>query len=94
MVTGVVYRSLACLSKIQLGWRRNRTSTISKSKTDWDEFDALTDEQVRRGIEADHGVHTTDEDFWKTANVAMPQPKETMTIRLDADVVLCQNSAA
>ncbi len=62
-------------------------STISKAKTDWDPFDALADEQVRGGIEADPDVHPTDEDFWKTAKIVMPQPKETMTIRLDADVL-------
>ena len=66
---------------------KKRTSTISNPKTDWDQFDALTGEQVRGGIEADPDVHPTDEDFWKTAKVVMPQPKETMTIRLDADVL-------
>ncbi len=66
---------------------KKRTSTISKVKTDWGEFDALTDEQVRAGIEADPDVNPTVVDFWKTAKIAMPQPKETMTIRLDADVL-------
>ena len=66
---------------------KKRTSTISKPKTDWDELDALTDEQVRTGIEADPDAHPTDEAFWKTAKVVMPQPKETMTIRIDADVL-------
>jgi uncharacterized protein (DUF4415 family) len=66
---------------------KKRTSTISKGKTDWDQVDALTDEQVRRGIEADPDAHPTDEDFWKEAKVIMPQPKETVTIRLDADLL-------
>ncbi len=66
---------------------KKRTSTISKPKTDWDQFDALKDEQVRGGIEADPDVHPTDEDFWKKAKVVMPRPKETITIRLDADVL-------
>ncbi len=66
---------------------KKRTSTISKPKTDWDQFDALTDENIRDGIEADPDVHPTDEDFWRTADVVLPQPKETMTIRLDADVL-------
>jgi uncharacterized protein (DUF4415 family) len=47
----------------------------------------LTAEQVRRGIEADPDARPTDEDFWKDAQIVMPQPKETMTIRLDADVL-------
>jgi len=66
---------------------KKRTSAVSKTKTDWDRLDALTDEQVRGGIEADPDAHATDEDFWKKAKVVMPQLKETMTIRLDADVL-------
>ncbi len=66
---------------------KKRTSTVSKPKTDWDQFDSVTDEQVRGGIEADPDGHPTDEDFWKTAKVVMPQPKETMTIRPDSDVL-------
>ncbi len=66
---------------------KKRTSTISKPKTDWDQVDALIDEQVRGAIEADPDAHATDENFWKTAKVVMPRPKETITIRLDADVL-------
>ena len=66
---------------------KKRISTISRPKTDWGQFDALTGEQVRGGIEADPGVHPTSEEFWKTAKVVMPRPKETITIRLDADVL-------
>jgi uncharacterized protein (DUF4415 family) len=47
----------------------------------------MTDERVRRGIEADPDAHPTDEEFWKKAKIVMPQLKETMTIRLDADVL-------
>lgn len=66
---------------------KKRTSTVSKPKTDWDELDTLTDEQVRAGIEADPDAHPTDEAFWKTAKIVMPKPKETLTIRIDADVL-------
>jgi uncharacterized protein (DUF4415 family) len=47
----------------------------------------LTVEEVRRGIEADPDAHPTDEEFWKKARIVLPQAKETMTIRLDADVL-------
>ncbi len=67
--------------------RKKRTSTISKGKTDWRRVDALTDERVRRGIDEDPDAHPTDEEFWKNAKIVMPQVKETMTIRLDADVL-------
>ncbi len=46
---------------------RKRTSTISKPKTDWDQVDALTDEQVRGAIEADPEAHPTDENFGSSA---------------------------
>jgi len=49
--------------------------------------DALTDAQVRGAIEADPDAQPTDENFWKTAKVVMPRPKETITIRLDADIL-------
>jgi uncharacterized protein (DUF4415 family) len=66
---------------------KKRTSTTSKRKTDWDRVDALSDQRVRRGIQADPDAHPTDEEFWKEAEIVMPRPKETMTIRLDADVL-------
>lgn len=67
--------------------KKKRISTTSKRKTDWRRVDALTDERIRRGIEADADAHPTDEEFWKKARIVMPQVKETMTIRLDADVL-------
>ena len=66
---------------------KRRTATISRPKTDWDQVDALTDEQVRGAVEADPDAQPTDENFWKTATVVIPRPKETITIRLDADVL-------
>jgi uncharacterized protein (DUF4415 family) len=66
---------------------KKRTSIISRPKTDWDRVDALTDEQVRGAITVDPDAHPTDEDFWKTAKVVMPRPKETITIRLDVEVL-------
>jgi uncharacterized protein (DUF4415 family) len=67
--------------------KKKHTSTTSKRKTDWDQFDALTEEQVRKGIEKDPDARPTDEAFWKKAKLVMPQPKETITIRLDPDVL-------
>jgi uncharacterized protein (DUF4415 family) len=42
---------------------------------------------IRKGIEADSDVNATDEDFWKSAKVIMPTPKEIVTMRLDADLL-------
>ena len=66
---------------------KKRTSTTSRRRTDWNRVGTLSDERVRRGIEADPEAHPTDEAFWKKAKIVMPQPKETMTIRVDADVL-------
>jgi uncharacterized protein (DUF4415 family) len=49
--------------------------------------DAATDAQVREAIEADPDAQPTNEEFWKTARIVLPRPKETITIRLDADVL-------
>lgn len=42
---------------------------------------------IRRGIAADPDAHATDENFWKSAKVVMPKPKEIVTMRLDADLL-------
>ncbi len=66
---------------------RKRTSNISAAGTDWDRFDALTEEEVRAGIEEDPDAHPTDEAFWEGGVVVMPERKESVTLRLDADVL-------
>jgi uncharacterized protein (DUF4415 family) len=66
---------------------KRRSSSVSTLKTDWEQVDAATDTQVREAIEADPDAHPTNEEFWNTAKVVLPRPKETITIRLDADVL-------
>jgi uncharacterized protein (DUF4415 family) len=68
--------------------REKRTGkTSGKARTDWKRVRSLTDRQVRSGIKADPDAHTTDADFWKDARVVMPKAKQTITIRLDADLL-------
>lgn len=43
--------------------------------------------RIRRGIDADPDAHATNEEFWKSARVVMPTPKEIVTMRLDADLL-------
>jgi uncharacterized protein (DUF4415 family) len=43
--------------------------------------------RIRKGIAADPDAHATDENFWKSAKMAMPAPKEIVTMRLDADLL-------
>ena len=42
---------------------------------------------IRKGIEADPDARRTDNEFWKTAEVVMPERKEIVTMRLDADLL-------
>ena len=61
--------------------------TSGKTRTDWKRVRSLTDREVRRAIQGDPDVHPTDANFWKTARVVIPRAKETITIRLDADLL-------
>jgi uncharacterized protein (DUF4415 family) len=65
--------------------RTGRASTEAGS--DWGRLRSLTDGQVRRAIRADREVKGTDASFWKGARLVMPKTKETITIRLDADLL-------
>ncbi len=68
--------------------REKRTGrTSGKAGSDWTRIRSLSDRQVRRAIETDPEVRSTDADFWKNARVVMPRAKETITIRLDADLL-------
>jgi uncharacterized protein (DUF4415 family) len=55
--------------------------------TDWKRLRTMTDADVHAGVVADPDVQPTSEDFWKAARVVMPKRKETVTMRLDADLL-------
>jgi uncharacterized protein (DUF4415 family) len=55
--------------------------------TDWNRLRALTDQEISSAIEGDPAARPTDANFWKEAKVVLPQPKQTVTIRLDADLL-------
>jgi uncharacterized protein (DUF4415 family) len=55
--------------------------------TDWNRLRKAGDTEIRRAIEADTAVQPTDASFWKDATVTLPRPKQTVTIRLDADLL-------
>jgi len=48
---------------------------------------ALSDKSIRSAVKADPEARPTDADFWKQAKVVMPKAKQTVTIRLDADLL-------
>lgn len=55
--------------------------------TDWKRLASLSDKEIRSAIEADPEARPTDANFWKKAKVTLPRPKQTITIRLDADLL-------
>jgi uncharacterized protein (DUF4415 family) len=55
--------------------------------TDWERLRGMTDEEVHAAVTDDPEIKPTDDDFWKTARVVMPQAKKTVTMRLDADLL-------
>jgi uncharacterized protein (DUF4415 family) len=59
----------------------------AKTVTDWRRLRSLSDRETRNGIEKDPEARPTDAGFWKKAKVVLPQPKQTITIRLDSDLL-------
>jgi uncharacterized protein (DUF4415 family) len=55
--------------------------------TDWKRLGSVSDKEIRRAVEADPEARPTDVNFWKKAKVTLPLPKQTVTIRLDADLL-------
>jgi len=59
----------------------------AKTQTDWKRLGSLSDREIRAAIEKDPEARSTDAAFWKKAKVVLPQPKQTVTMRLDADLL-------
>jgi uncharacterized protein (DUF4415 family) len=47
----------------------------------------MTDEEIRAAIIDDPDAKPTDEVFWKDARAVIPRQTETVTMRLDADLL-------
>lgn len=58
----------------------------SKSLTDWDRVRSMTDAGLEATVASDPDEAGMVVD-WSSARVVVPGPKETMTIRLDRDVL-------
>lgn len=52
------------------------------SLTDWEWVDALTDEEIDTS-----DIPPLDESFFANATLRLPKAKQTVTVRLDADVL-------
>jgi len=59
-----------------------------QQKVDWTAFDAITDEDIATSIRDDPDVAPElDAEWFATATLVMPRPKEQISIRLDRDVL-------
>jgi uncharacterized protein (DUF4415 family) len=63
-------------------------SAVERRRTDWARVDALTDEDIAAAISDDPDAAPVLEAEWfASATLVMPQPKEQISIRLDRDVL-------
>jgi uncharacterized protein (DUF4415 family) len=59
-----------------------------RRQTDWARIDAMTDEDIAAQIRDDPDVAPELDDEWfATATLVMPTPKQQISIRLDRDVL-------
>jgi len=63
------------------------TTSKIEPKTDWRRLRSMTDEEVHTALIDDPDAQPTDETFWRDARVVMPRRKETVTMRLDAELL-------
>ena len=59
----------------------------TESNTDWERLRNLSDADSHAAAIADTDAQPTDETFWQNAKLVMPETKETVTIRLDSEVL-------
>ena len=64
-----------------------RKSKTTKDKTDWKRVHALTDRTLARSIASDEDTFVPDAAWFDKAKIALPKPKEMVTLRLDPDVM-------
>jgi uncharacterized protein (DUF4415 family) len=59
-----------------------------RKEIDWSRFDAITDEEIETSVHADPDAPPlVDDDWFASATLVMPEPKEQISIRLDRDVL-------
>ncbi len=59
-----------------------KVSTKTRSKTNWTRVDSLSDRDIDYS-----DIPELDKDFFKSATLVLPEPKTTVTIRLDQRVL-------
>jgi uncharacterized protein (DUF4415 family) len=67
--------------------RHTGKASAERATTDWKRLRSASGKAIRGALVADPDVRPTDVDFWKGAKLVLPQTKQTVTIRLDADLL-------
>jgi uncharacterized protein (DUF4415 family) len=68
--------------------KKKSHAAAERPRTDWARVDALTDEDIAAAIRDDpDAAPELDAEWFATATLVMPQPKEQISIRLDRDVL-------
>jgi uncharacterized protein (DUF4415 family) len=68
--------------------KQKSIGAVKRRKTDWTAFDALTDDDIAAAIRDDpDAAPELDAEWFATATLVMPRPKEQISIRLDRDVL-------
>lgn len=62
-------------------------TSVKGDTTDWERLRSLDDKNIKDAVKDDPEVRPTNKDFWKHAKVVLPRVKQTVTIRLDADLL-------
>jgi uncharacterized protein (DUF4415 family) len=66
---------------------RKKRAAKPAATTNWPRLRRQTPAAIRKGIAADPDARPTDAQFWKSAKVVLPSPKQIVTMRLDADLL-------
>jgi uncharacterized protein (DUF4415 family) len=68
--------------------KQKSATTQPRPQTDWSRFDAITDEEIAASIrDAPDVAPELDAEWFASATLVMPKPKEQISIRLDRDVL-------
>lgn len=74
-------------TRITLEEIRTKRARGEKSETDWARIDAMTDEDIDRAMRDDPDWAGFEDIDWSKAEVVFPTTKQSISIRLDQDVV-------
>ncbi|MBT9100551.1 BrnA antitoxin family protein [Methylovulum psychrotolerans] len=64
-----------------------KTAMSFENGTDWERLRNMSDEELHSAALADPDAQPTDATFWENAKLVLPEAKETITIRLDSEML-------